>query len=502
MLKIIKSDKDSYITNKIVQGSRKVDSNVGSAGTLDLYKLYGVTFSGSVPNSELSRLLVHFNLDSLKDLVQQGKIDITDPSFWCELRLRDVYGGQPNPVNFTVSVFPLSASFDEGIGRDVSYYSDRDVCNWITSSLGLNWFVTGSGLACDAQTSAGDYITSSISLASTEKTQTFIDGTEDLIVDVTNIISATLSGEIPNSGFRISFKENLENDNKTYFVKRFASRQAFDETKHPSLVIGFDDSITDDSQNLVFDSPCSLTLYNYSGGSYDNIVSGSSLTQITGSNCLLLRLETPVSGGSYSLYFTGSQFGYGSLPVSGVYQTTFTIPSSDSVIKTKLTQSGSIEFTPIWTSLDKSVSYTTGSLLTMFPQTRSSRRNLKKYVVSVHDLNQSYTEDEEVNVRVNIFDQTSPMIKAVKTPVEIPGIVLKNVHYQIRDVVTDEVVIPFDDLKNSTKVSSDSSGMFFKFYTSSLILGRTYVVDIMINNNGIKTKYESSSPVFRIESAI
>lgn len=501
MLKIIKSDKDSYITNKIVRGSRKVDSNVGAAGTLDLFKLYGVSFSGSVPNSELSRLLVHFDLKSLKNLVQQGKLDISDPSFWCELRLRDVYGGQPNPVNFTVSVFPLSASFDEGIGRDVSYYSDRDVCNWITSSLGVNWFITGSGLSCDAQISAGDYITSSVSLATTEKTQTFVDGTEDLIVDVTSIVSATLSGEIPDSGFRISLKENLENDNKTYFVKRFASRQAFDETKHPSLIVGFDDSIGDDSQNLVFDSACTITLYNYSGGSSANIVSGSSLTQVTGSNCLLLKLETPVSGGSYSLYFTGSQFGYGSSQVNGVYQATFTIPSSDSVIKTKLSQSGSIEFTPVWTSLDGSVSYSSGSLLTMFPQTRASNRNLKKYVVSVYDVNQSYDEDEEVQVRVNIFDQTSPLIKTVKTPVEVPGIVLKNVYYQIRDITTDESVIPFDDVRNSTKVSSDSSGMFFKFYTSSLVVGRSYVVDIMINHNGIKTKYKSSSPVFRIERA-
>lgn len=499
MLKIIKSDKDAYITNKIVQGSRKTNSNVGAAGTLDLFKLYGVTFSGSYPNTELSRLLVHFDLTDIKRLIQQGKIDISDPSFWCELRLKDVYGGQTCPVNFTVSIFPLSSSFDEGIGRDVSYYTDNDVCNWLTSSRGNAWFNSGSSLSCHAQSTQGDYITSSVSLTSTESTQTFVYGTEDLIVDVTNIVSATLSGELPDSGFRISLKEDLETNDKTYFVKRFASRQAFDESKHPCLLVGFDDSIEDDSQNLFFDCPNTLSLYNYSGGLITNIISGSNLSPVTGSNCLLLKMTTQISGGNYSLYFTGSQFNYGINPLSGVYQTTFTIQSSDPFIKTKIAQSGSVEFTPVWTSLDGSVDYVTGSILTISPQVRITSRGLKKYSVNVYDLKESYAQDDEVYVRVNIFDQSSPMIKMVKIPIEVQGIVLKSVYYQIRDATTGEIIVPFDDLKNSTKVSSDSNGMFFKFYTSSLIAGRSYSIDIMINHSGIKTKYLNVSPVFRIE---
>jgi hypothetical protein len=126
MFKIIKSDKDTYITNKVVKGARREESNVGAAGTLDLFKLYGSSLSGSTPLTEVSRILVHFDLSDLKKLSQEGKLDVSDPSFWCKLHLKDVYGGQPTPTNFTVNVFPLSASFDEGIGRDVSYYTDSD----------------------------------------------------------------------------------------------------------------------------------------------------------------------------------------------------------------------------------------------------------------------------------------------------------------------------------------------------------------------------------------
>jgi len=101
---------------------------------------------------------------------------------------------------------------------------------------------------------------------------------------------------------------------------------------------------------------------------------------------------------------------------------------------------------------------------------------------------------------VNVFDQTSPLVKVTRVPVELPGVVVKSVYYQVRDTVTNEVVVPFDDVKNSTKVSSDSEGMFFKMDVSGLTTGRTYVVDIMISHDGTKTKYTNISPVFRVEN--
>ena len=40
MYRIVQSDKDTYITNKIVGQIRVTDANVGQAGTIDLFKLY------------------------------------------------------------------------------------------------------------------------------------------------------------------------------------------------------------------------------------------------------------------------------------------------------------------------------------------------------------------------------------------------------------------------------------------------------------------------------
>jgi len=499
MLKILKSDKDTYITNKVIKGKRQLNANVGLAGTLDLFKLYGASLSGSFKNTELSRILIHFDLDPLRSLISSGKIDINDPSFWCKLHLKDVYGSQPTPTNFQVSVFPLSASFDEGIGRNVTYYSDYDVSNWLTSSLGSTWFVSGCGLAVDSLTS-GDYITSSVSIADTEVAKTLVMGAEDLIVDVTSIVSATLSGELPDSGFRISFKKDIEDNNRTYFVKRFGSRNAYDVSKQPRLIVGFDDSIEDDTQNLTFDTPCSLTLYNYSAGNLSNIVSGSSLTQVTGDNCVILKLTTSYSGSTYTVTSSGSQFKYGSLPVSGTYQATFTLLSTDPIFSTKISQSGSVDFTPVWSSIDGTVAYATGSKVTAHLPVRTGKKSSKKYVVSVTDLRDSYPKDAPVTVRLNIFDQTNPMIKVSRIPVESPSTVVKNAYYQVREVGTNEVFIPFDESKNSTKVSSDSSGMFFEFDTSNLLVGRAYVIDVLLASDGRKDVYSNASPVFRIEN--
>lgn len=503
MYRIAKNVKDTYITDKVVKGTRKTSANVGGAATLDLFKLYGSTYSGSTPNLEKSRLLVHFDLEPLRKLVQDKKLDYSSPSFWCKLNLRDVYGGQPTPTNFTVSVFPLSASFEEGAGKDVVFFSDRDTCNWVTASYGTNWLTAGCEKACDAQLGGGDYITSSISIANTEVQQYFKTGEEDLLVNVTSIVSATLAGEIPDAGFRISFEYSNENDTKTYFVKRFGSSVTYDETKHPLLIYGFNDSVVDDSQNLVFDKSCNLFLRNYSGGGLTNILSGSTLTEITGNDSLILKLSTTAVSGGYSLYYTGSQYSYSSPStayVSGTYFASVVVNSFDTNISQVLLASSSIKFTPVWTSLDGTVVYNSGSILTFNKPERSSTLALKNYVVSVLGVRDSYKKGDTALVKVNIFDQTSPLIKVVKLPVELPGVVVNDVFYEIRDAITNEVIMPHDAPQNATRVSADDKGMYFEFDPESLFVNHSYVIDIIVDNNGRKTRYKNASQVFKIES--
>jgi hypothetical protein len=442
--------------------------------------------------------LLHFDLDPLRELVSSGKIDISDSSFKCHLNLKDVYGGQPTPNNFTLDVFPLSASFEEGYGKDTAYYADQDRCNWLSSSKDAVWFGEGCSLACFSSGS-GDYITSSITIPDTKISQFFKTGEEDLLVDVTNIISATLKNDLPDSGFRISYSYSLERDNHTYFVKRFGSLQSYDESKRPSLLFRFDDSISDDTSNLYVDSASNLFLYNYSRGELNDILSAS--LPVTGSNCLLLQLITEVSGvGSYSLIFTGSQHKIGSNYTTGIYSAPVLIPLSDNNIATKLQQSGSIKFVPIWTSLDGNLRYASSDIIVAKPPIRSSSRlNALRYTISTIGTSLEYTEAEDVTMKVNIFDENDPYVFAKKVPIALPGVVLKNVYYAIRDSITNEYIIPFDAVYNSTRLSSDAKGMYFNFNTSVLIPLRSYVVDIMLVTDGTRQKYLNSSAVFSVK---
>lgn len=502
MYKTLKADRDAYITNRVINDKRRLSSNTGAAGTLDLYKLYGFSSSGSIINTELTRLLLHFDLQPIRDLITAGKISINNPSFTCTLKLSDVYGGQPTPKNFTAVVYPLSRSFDEGVGRDIVQYADTDVCNFLSGSRAQGaWLLSGCERAGGA-TETVDYITSSATVVSYKASQLFVEGTEDLSIDVTTIVSATLKNELPDQGFRVSFDPSLENDTHTYFVKRFVSRTAFSEAMHPKLVFRYDDSIQDDSQSLFFDSQSYLFLYNYSAQTLSNITSGSTLTQITGSNSLILKLVAEVSGGIRTLFFTGSQHKNGSSYLTGIYSASVSIPSTDSLLMANAALSSSVRFTPVWGSLDGTVAYLTGSAIYAYPSLRGGASLIpKRYVVSVLGLHADHFTDEESTFKINIFDYTTPVIRASRLPVELPGIVVRDVHYQIRDNETQDVIVPFDTDKNSTRASSDEDGMYFKLDMSNLTAGHSYVIDVLINSLNNRQVYRSASPVFRVKSA-
>ena len=469
-------------------------ANVGIAGSLDLFKLYGYTLSGSNPNTELSRILIQFDLDPLRDLVATTAIDTNHPSFNCKLKLFDVYGGQPTPCNFIVDVYALSASFDEGRGKDVVLYSDNDACNFLTATLnGATWASPGASSG-GGPTDSCDYISGSLT------SKRFVTGEEDLVVDVTQIVSSTLAGIYPDSGLRISYSSTLESDQHSYFVKRFASRSAYNNDKRPRLEIRYDDSVQDDTQLLMIGSPCTLFLYNSVNNSYTNILSAS--TPVVGSNCLNLLLSTEILSGTYTLAFTGSQHKNGINYVDGIYSATFVIPENDSTLKKKLIESGSIVFTPTWASLDNTVGYLTGSTLTLNQPIRSSKNEkYKRYVVTVTGLATTMFTNEKRTLRTNLFDYTSPLLTVTRLPVETPGIVVRDVHYQVRDANTDIVIIPFDLTYNSTRLSSDAEGMFFELDSENLTQDHSYVVDIMVTVNGNQQIYRNASSIFRVSNS-
>lgn len=126
----------------------------------------------------------------------------------------------------------------------------------------------------------------------------------------------------------------------------------------------------------------------------------------------------------------------------------------------------------------------------------------RNYVVTVLGLQDSMTPNERTVLRVNIFDHTAPyFISAVRLPVELPGVIIRDVHYQVRDQVTQRILIPFDTATNSTRLSNDANGMYFTLDTSNLVSDHSYVIDVMIIVAGNQQIYSNASQPFKINIA-
>ena len=500
MYRILSASYDTYITDRIIRNSfRATDANVGQSGTLDLFKLYGESVSGSIDNPvELSRALVKFDLSPLSSMITNGDIDINHSSFSATLVLSDVYGGQTTPNNFKLIAFPLAQQFQEGIGRDIVTYQDLGASNFVTASY-INgeyksWNTQGAMKSGSLGTSNIDVIVSG-SLAGPSGTQNlnlsseqyFDTGKEDFSVNITNAISGTISGQISDHGFLIAYSGSYEQDQKTYFVKRFASKNSSREDKRPKIVIKFNDSLQDNHDNFIFDVTGSIFLNNYHRGSLANILSGAAATEITGHNCLKVRL----SSGSFSKIFTGSQYSVGEVFKTGVYSASFAISQYDTNMFNYLKSTTSASFDAVWSSgtdnfSDRSdglssVAYLSSSLIVNKAMRTSFDHDQRRLLLTMKNLQTNYRKNDTVKLRVFIEDRDRDIVFK-KSPIETQSQVFESMYYQVKDAQSDRILIPFDDVDNSTKLSFDSEGMFFKFFMDSLPAGRTYRFEFLIKD--------------------
>lgn len=503
MYRIFRSEKDAYITNRIIKNISKENSNTGKAGTIDLYKLYGVTKSGSLPNTELTRGLIKFNLSDLIDDYNSGLIDITSQNFNCYIKLFDVYGGQSTPTNYTLCIHPLSRSFQEGIGRDVVFYGDYDACNFLSSSYNSVWFTSGANEKGTLGSSTIDVISSGnlgAGIVPLWKTQSFTNGDENLEIDITNYVSGILCGLLPDYGFRISFVDSEETDQQTRFVKRFATKDAADPTKHPQCIIKYNDSVQANNSNFIFDYEGTLFFYNKVRGTTKNIISSSN--EITGTNCIALTLKTEMSGGQYSLVYSGSQHAYAGNYIQGVYSSSFTISSTDTIIKNKILESGSVKFDIVWGSTDGTLGYYTASngITVSMPTRDGNAPNLNLYNVSAINIATEYKLSDKARIKIHINDINKPYVMLTKTPFISPSTIPDRVYFSIKDSISGEVIIPFDDEYDSTKLSSDSTSLWFDLHMANLYNGRLYEIDIMIIENNLKQYYRNIAHPFKISS--
>jgi len=526
---IVTASKDNYITDKIINSAFSAsDANTGHASTIDIFRLYGESvLSGSDPTNELSRGLIKFDFDRIKKL-RKTEIDLDNSSFNCQIELFDIMGGQVVPSNFKMMIFPLSQSFDEGIGKDISSFSDLDSSNFITASVvngGVNpWHLSGANAQGNVDhTSATGYPTNidiivsgnlndGLGMRGLGVSQYFKNGTENLRMDVTTIVSATVAGILPDCGWRLSYTGSQEKDTKTRFVKRFASRHVRKRPLRPRLNVSYDDTVIDQHGDFYFDLTGSLFLNNFHRSSPANILSGTSGVQITGSDCMLVTVRTGSfkktisvsqhqAGTKYYNPVTSETYNY----ITGVYSASFVIPYSDptivvgnSSISNFAAASGSLTFEEYWSSLDGSQGYHTGSL-TINTNPRTSFNGVERDIeLIVTNAKSVYNMTEKATFRVFVreFSQGG---KAYKLPFRLKSIVIGEAYWRVINIDSGKVIIPFKKANNGTRMSSDSDGMWFDLYMDSLYPGSNYTLEFLIVDRGAEVIKEAINLRFKVE---
>ena len=479
---------DTYITNKIIAGSRKEDSNVGRAGTLDLFKLYD---ESNVPEqTELSRILTKFDLSKLKDQYE-NKIDINHQSFSAKLKMFDITSGNALPSDFNVFAIPLKNSFTEGYGKDIGSFSDETVASFTNReySNGANvpWNTAGANAIGDFSVQEIDCIeTATINEVEVnfKKSQHFKTGNEDLEIDVTNAIKSMILEDIPDNGFRISFETVEETDEKTRFVKRFASRHVSNPHIRPKLEISFDDSIKDNHSNFIFDHQGNLYLENIVRSERSNIKSGLAGNEISGPDCMQLKIES----GLFSETFSVSSVvqGTNNNPVPGFYKVSFTISAANKssvttqkTIKDLVSENGKIDFNTFWQTNDGQQVFHSGSFTIKKPDLSQGTIDTDILIHSTN-LKREFKSSDFFRVRLFAVNSSQDFSKSVKSRKEIKSEILNKCYYRVVDIDTGTIALEFGESDNSTLISTDSKGMFFDFDFSILPYGRSYAFEYKI----------------------
>jgi len=331
--------------------------NTGRDEILEVSK----TYYGNL--KDVAHSLIKFETLNLSTLISSGEVTMSS----AELILRECESSEI-PLDYTLYAYPVSQSWDMGIGTRFDEISTEGV-SWNKRTTTDNWLVGGftEGTSGSFNGKGGVWYTGSV------VTQSFSYESSDINMDVLEPMNSWLSGSIPNEGWILKHSSAVENDTDDYGQLKFFSKET-NTIYQPKVRIGWDDS---------------------------SFVTGS-LTELDSDDIHVTfkRLKTRYKSGSK-------------------------------------------------------------------PEIRVFGR--EKYPLKTYTNSYGYTD-------VKYLPSTT--------------------YYQVKDVITDEVIIPFSDY---TKVSCDSNGNYFKLNLTNWEYNRDYYIEIKVDRDGVVEYFEDKDLTFTVE---
>jgi len=522
------SNKDNTITNAFESNltSRGTGSNMGASDILEVFSIYGQALqpesdqgSGSGETAELSRVLIQFPINDISTDRDNETIPVSG-SVDFYLRLYNARHGQTTPRDITFVIAPVSKTWEEGFGLDMDEYKDitrdREGSNWMKSAGDTSWTTPG-----------GDYLTASVITKTLEK------GTEDLEVNITEIVEEWISSDgYSNYGIGVqltgsqeayfssstgdttgSVLHNLDGAQRSYYTKKFFGRGSEFFFKRPTVEARWDSSKKDQRGNSFYSSSLAsatenintLYFYNYFRGQLRNIPgidSGGSPVYVeiyhtddgtpTGSAITLVQSDYVTS--TNQTVVTG---GYVS---TGIYSASFALTggtSPDSLLH------------DVWISGSATgVTLHTGSFKPKSLKS-SNYKPYPEYVTTITNLKSKYHTSENPTFRLFIREKNwcpSVYTKAVAAP---DSETIEDAYYKVFRIIDNLEIINYgtgsstspqtDGAAGSyTRASYDVSGSYFDLDMSTMEPGYMYGVRLAYYINGSYVE-QSETFKFRVE---
>tara|TARA_Y100000296_G_C5168116_1_gene255811 strand:+ start:306 stop:2339 length:2034 start_codon:yes stop_codon:yes gene_type:complete len=353
-------------------------------------------------------------------------------------------------------------------------------------------------------------------------TASFLNGWEDLEVDVTPIVERWMqtSGtalHFDNHGFLIKLTDNQEAASFSYYTKKFFARSTEFFYKRPVIEARWDSRTKDQRGSIYYSSSLApaadnlntIYLYNYIRGKLTNIPNSSSVAT-TGSIMVSLysgsssptgsKLLLPAGGGVVATNDVNITGGYVS---TGIYSASFAVTGATSLVSSSAPLTRIFD---VWhngtgiLSLGGKTEYYTGSIS---PKSLSAYNNAPtfEHVTAITNLKSQYFRNEVARFRLFVREKNwNPNIYTVTTTTPVNETIV-SASYKIIRLADELAVVPYGTGSSyETYLSHDVSGNYFDLSMKLLESDYAYGVKLSYYNPSIATWVEQPEIFkFRVE---
>ncbi|MEC8365223.1 MAG: hypothetical protein VXZ51_04590 [Actinomycetota bacterium] len=463
---------DAEITNAYTSNlrTRATGSNMGAADTMGIFSIYGQSMSSSV---EQARALLQFDMNTVINDRANASIPASGSvNFF--LRMFNSAHPFTLPSGFNLIVRSVAnRSWTEGDGKDAEEYSDKGAVNWASASQGTAWTTAG-----------GDYHAES---PSTRFTQYFDTGAEDLEIDITDFVESWINESKANYGVGVMLESSKEDGSaqRSYYIKKFHSRNSSYFNRRPVIEARWDSSIRDDRGDFYYSSSLAPADENVSRLAFYNVYRGQ-LTNVGGVDS---SHDTVV----YCALYKGDLNGPADLPLQspvtasnisrGIYQASFTLQSqslnpNEYIYDVWYGKPASPELGQTGTE------FHTGSYFLPIDAAALNYNPVSKYVTSCTSLKSEYSRTETARLRFFTRKENwSPTIYS-KASQAISGETIRDAFWKLHRVVDGLTIVNYGTgSSKQTKLSYDKDGSYFDLDMSLLEGGYSYGITLLYSGS-------------------